>query len=71
MFESLKCCAEGLQLAVSDHLSEGFWIATGGDSNEVVAAGKLTVIDIPKEAKILHLNIEDFEKVKKEYERTT
>ncbi len=70
MFESLKCCAEGLQLAVSDFVPEGFWIATGGMPNVAVAAGKLTVIDIPRDANTLHLNVEDFGKVKKEYERT-
>lgn len=70
MFEAFKCCAEGLRLAVSDSLLEGFWIATGGTPDSVVAAGKLTVIDIPKEANTIHLNIKDFEKVKKEYERT-
>lgn len=68
MSEVVKCCAEGLRLAVSDLIPEGFWIASSEE--RVVAAGKLTMVDIPREANTLHLSIEDFVKVKREYERT-
>ena len=67
MFEALILCLSGLQLAVSDSVPQGAWVAT--DSNGIVKAGSFAVINIPKEADTIHLNIKDFETVKNELER--
>ena len=61
MYEALKPCLSGLQLAVSDFILQGDWVATGPYG--VVASGKLTMISIPEAADTVHLNIEDFEKL--------
>ena len=69
MFEALIPCLSGLQLAVSDHIPQGAWVAT--DSTGVVKAGTFAVINIPKEADTIHLNIKDFETLKSELESTS
>lgn len=56
-----------MQLAVSDFVPQGTWVATGPDG--VVAAGSFAVINIPKEADTIHLNIEDLEALKSEIEQ--
>ena len=68
MYEALIPCLDGLQLAVSDSVPQGSWVATG--SSGVVATGSFAIISIPKEADTIHLNIDDFDALKSEYERT-
>jgi len=67
MFEALIPCLSDLKLAVSDFVPQGAWVATNPEG--VLIAGTFAVINIPKEADTIHLNIKDFETLKNELER--
>ena len=67
MFEALIPCLAGIQVSPSDSIRQGFWIATGPDG--VRDAGRLNMINIPKGADTIHLNVEDSQALKAELER--